>query len=126
MFSFVLIHQFNKERKVVEAEVVTPAFVSIRWALSGVYDLLLDKNILRARSQKAQRKGKPLWGAEDIHAVRKMVFDHLKGLETEQDKERQKAEFRRHEKSMPHAVKPACVCGWANCEGACAGKVKAR
>jgi len=79
LFSIVLIHLFNKERKTFHVELVTNTYVAIRWGQSGVYDLNLAKNVLTARSQKAQRKGKALWQAEDIHAVRKLVADYMKG-----------------------------------------------
>lgn len=79
LFTIVLIHQFNKERKVIPVELVTNTYIAIRWGQSGIYDLNLAKNVLTARSQKAQRKGKALWQAEDINAVRKMVADYMKG-----------------------------------------------
>ena len=76
-----ITHIWTKETVSLEVETVTASYVALRWPLQGVYDLNLSKNVLTARSLKAQRKGKPLWIASDIDAVRKMVIDYLKELE---------------------------------------------
>ncbi len=96
--TIVLIHAFNKERHVVPVDSVAKTYVSVRWGQSGVYDLNLKDNVLTARSQKAQRKGKAHWAAEDIVAVRKMVKDHFDGKDK---KAETRANMAKHEASMP-------------------------
>ena len=82
-FTIVLKH-IGGERKTLEVEYVAPnaSYLSIRWGQSGIYDLNLLRNVLTARSQKAQARGKAYWSAEDIDAVRKMARDHLASVES--------------------------------------------
>ncbi len=101
MITFVLKH-IGGERRVVSSEVIASTYVSIRWGQSGIYDLNLAANTLTARSQKAQRKGKAHWKAEDIFAVRKMVKDYLVG---EDKKAMAIAAMKRHEATMPGMAK---------------------
>lgn len=82
LFTIVLKH-IGGERKTLEVEYVAPnaSYLSVRWGQSGIYDLNLLRNVLTARSAKAQARGKAYWAAEDIDAVRKMARDHLAELE---------------------------------------------
>ncbi len=107
MFTIVLKH-IGGERKVVPVEFISPGltYLSIRWGQSGIYDLNLGKNVLTARSQKAQRKGKAYWAAEDINAVRKMARDYL-DEKRGNPKEEAKEAYKKHVESMPKA-KPWC------------------
>lgn len=100
-FDIVLRH-VGGELKTVAVEHVSPnlTYVSIRWGQSGVYDLNLRDNKLTARSQKAQRKGKPHWSAQDIDAVRKAArayLDEKRG----NPHSKSKAAFKRHVENMP-------------------------
>lgn len=79
LFTITLVHEWSREERVLPVETVTRTYVSIRWGQSGTYDLNLAKNTLIARSQKAQRKGKPLWHAKDIDEVRRRVAIHENG-----------------------------------------------
>jgi hypothetical protein len=99
-FDIILKH-IGGERKVVPVEYVSPnlAYISIRWGQSGIYDLNLTKNVLTARSQKAQRKGKAYWTADDIDAVKRAAFQYL---EAKRDKPVSIDEaYLKHMKSMP-------------------------
>ncbi len=88
-------------------EHVTKTYVTIRWALAGIYDLNLKDNVLTPRSSQTQTKGKarwykkdkPLWKAADIVAVRKMVDDELRG----EEKRILAAAMSRHAAAMPHS-----------------------
>jgi len=99
LFSIILIH-IGGERRAVPVEHVANTYVSIRWGQSGIYDLNLAKNVLTARSQKAQRKGKAHWKAEDINAVRKMVSNYCKQKKGNLMKEAIE-NTKRHEETMP-------------------------
>lgn len=103
LFMVTLVHEWTREEREVPVETVTKTFVSIRWGQSGTYDLNLARNTLTARSQKAQRKGKPLWTAKDIDAVRRKVAVHMAGVDKEADT---LARMRLHEANMPgrHSV----------------------
>jgi hypothetical protein len=79
LFTIVLVHQWSSEERTVPVETVTRTYVSVRWGQSGTYDLNLARNTLTARSQKAQRKGKPLWHAKDIDEVRRKATIHMNG-----------------------------------------------
>lgn len=98
-FSIVLKH-IGGERKTFIVEFVAATYVSIRWGQSGIYDLNLAKNCLTARSQKAQRKGKAHWEAEDIHAVRKMVKLYIAERDGRSEEGKQ-LDFKGHVESMP-------------------------
>ena len=100
-FTIVLKH-IGGERKVMEVEYVAPnaSYLCIRWGQSGIYDLNLLRNTLTARSQKAQRKGKAHWQAEDIDAVRKMVRDYLQE-KAGNPKTQTELAFERHAQTMP-------------------------
>ncbi len=100
-FRIVLKH-IGGERKTVEVEYVPPSgtYLSIRWGQSGIYDLNLAKNVLTARSQKAQRKGKAHWSAEDINAVRKMPAEYL-AEKAGRPKAEADAAYERHVANMP-------------------------
>lgn len=102
-FNICLKH-IGGERKSVPVEYVAPSltYISIRWGQSGIYDLNLAKNVLTARSAKAQRKGKAYWVAEDINAVRKMAREYLEEKRGIQKIESDNA-FKRHAETMPAA-----------------------
>jgi hypothetical protein len=92
------VHPFNKERKTLPVETIAKTYVAVRWGQSGIYDLNLAKNVLTARSVKAQRKGRCHWQAVDIQAVRDMVRIHL---EKQDIKEMVREQRLAHEASMP-------------------------
>lgn len=100
-FDIVLKHP-GGERKTVPVEYVSPSlvFLTIRWGQSGMYDLHLRLNVLRAHSARATRRGKPLWVAEDIVAVRKMAQEYLAEKRGDTPAARQAA-YERHTRSMP-------------------------
>lgn len=98
LFEIVLVHHWTREERTVPVETVTRTYVSIRWGQSGTYDLNLAKNTLTARSQKAQRKGKPLWQAADIDFVRRKVAIYMAGIDKDADT---LARMKLHEANMP-------------------------
>ena len=99
----IILRHVGGEQKTVAVEYVAPtlAYISIRWGQSGVYDLHLGSNTLRARSQKAQRKGKPHWQAHDIDAVRKAAREYL-AAKNGNPKGQAEGAFRRHTENMPN------------------------
>ncbi len=106
MFTVSLTHIWTKETRQFEVETVAATYVSIRWGQSGVYDLNLLRNVLTARSQKAQRKAKPLWSATDIIKVRADVTRYLAERENrhKQVLDRDRA-IARHAETMPGVTK---------------------
>jgi hypothetical protein len=100
----------NGERRTLPVEAIAPTYVSVRWGMSGFYDLNLKVNKLTARSgrglPKQPRKKAPcLWTAADIMAVREMVNSYY-----DREAATRKAEITRHAASMPHATEhPAIV-----------------
>ncbi len=94
----IVLRHIGGELKEVPVETITRVYVSIRWGQSGVYDLNLASNTLRARSVKAQRKGRPHWKAADIESLRKQVANYLRGEDLKA--ETLKA-MERHQATMP-------------------------
>jgi hypothetical protein len=76
------------------------SYLSIRWGQSGIYDLNLRRNVLTARSQKAQRKGSPLWSAPNIDEVRTAIAAYLKEKADAERKNLAKS-IVRHAETMP-------------------------
>ena len=70
----------------VPVETITKDYISIRWGMSGVYDIFLEKNVIVARSLKARRKGKCYWKATDIEEVRKWVVEYLNPVKEDEFK----------------------------------------
>lgn len=92
------IHPYNKESIKLPVILITRTYVSVRWNLSGIYDLNLLKNVLTARSAAARRRNPCLFTAVDIQKVR----DAVKVYFDKQDlKERVRLEREKHEASMP-------------------------
>lgn len=87
------------ERKFLPIELITEHYISVRWGMSGTYDIFLKTNRMVARSIKARRKGDCLWIATEIEEVRIFVKEHLSpNKKTETDRLYQK-----HIDSMPKA-----------------------
>lgn len=101
IFAVVLVHIMNRERVTMPVEHIANTYISIRWGQSGIYDLNLKDNKLTARSQKAQRKGKALWQAEDIAAVRHMTAKYLAVKRGASKNDELRASIERHEAAMP-------------------------
>lgn len=78
MLEVTLIH-VGGDFKTLPVEHISPnlSYLSVRWGQSGVYDLNLKNNVLTARSQKTQRKGKCHWKAADIDLVRRQAKEWL-------------------------------------------------
>jgi hypothetical protein len=104
LFSIVLVH-VGGDRRSVPVEHIANTYVSVRWGQSGIYDLNLAKNVLTARSQKAQRKGKAHWKAEDIHAVRKMVEHYFREKRGNLQREALEND-KKHVENMPQYNRP--------------------
>lgn len=96
--SVELVHPCG-ERKTLPVEGIVETLVTVRWGMSGFYDLNLKSNTLTARSVTAQRRGPCLWVAADIGAVRAMVKAYF-----DRERERGKAALLRHRLSMPHGT----------------------
>ena len=96
-----LIHPGTQEIKSLFIETVQRTYVTIRWGMSGLYDIHLKQNVMIARSIKARRKGKCLWKVKDIDKLRCLVDDHFKA----RDREQLDFSYDKHVKSMPHQIK---------------------
>ena len=78
MKTLILIHKWTGDTKEVAIEYYDAKIVSIRWPLSGTYDLNLKTNVLRSRSERARRKQHiNLWQAENIEELRRRVWEWL-------------------------------------------------
>jgi hypothetical protein len=97
-----LIHPWSHEIKDVDVIAVMKTYVSIKWPMSGIYDLNLARNILTARSIKARNKGRCLWQAEDIAKVRTDVENHLRKFDLKALVNEQRAV---HDANMPGGKK---------------------
>ena len=89
----------NGERRTLPVEAIAATYVSVRWGMSGFYDLNLRVNALTARSVKARTKGSCAWTAVDILAVREMVGSYF-----DREREARKREMIQHAVSMPHVT----------------------
>lgn len=85
--------------KTMDAVYISREIVSVYWPLSGFYDLDLEKNVLKARSIKARRKGSCLWKAAHIERVRTDVESHF-GEKAKVDAA--KMAYERHVATMPN------------------------
>lgn len=86
-FEIVFIHP-NGERRTLPVEYIAPSgsYLVVRWGAAGTYDLNLSMNALapsdcktipRGRDKaKWYRKSAPVWKAEDIQEVRRLVLEH--------------------------------------------------
>ncbi len=103
LFLVTLIH-IGGERKELPVEFVAQSmtYLSIRWGQSGIYDLNLAKNVLTARSQKAQRKGRPHWRAENIELVRAECTEYL-NAKRDNPKAKTLSAVQKHTETMPSA-----------------------
>ena len=82
-------------RKTVPVEAIHQTFISVRWGMSGIYDIDLKTNTMKARNVAARRKGVCYWQAVDIDSVRRAVEDHFNPkIEIEK-------KFDKHVKNMP-------------------------
>ncbi len=107
-FEIVVIHP-NGDRKTLPVEYVAPSgsYLTVRWEAAGTYDLSLSKNTLMPSDCKTiskgtskarwYRKSAPLWKAEDIEKVRKLVAKH-NAANTSNETEKA---IRKHVESMP-------------------------
>jgi hypothetical protein len=86
-FGITVIHP-NGDKRTLPVEYIAPSgsYIVVRWGAAGTYDLNLSKNTLapsdcktipRGRDKaKWYRKSAPLWRAENIEEVRKLVAEH--------------------------------------------------
>lgn len=88
--------------KTVPVEAIHQTFISIRWGMSGVYDIDLKTNTMKARSVAARRKGLCHWKAVDINSVRHAVHEYFNPNAKKEEEER----FKKHHESMPFRAKP--------------------
>ena len=72
----VLVHGGTRETRSVPIEYICRTYLSVRWGMSGIYDLNLRDNVLTARSAKSRNKGGSAmkwWRAEGITGIRERV-----------------------------------------------------
>lgn len=101
-FEITLKH-IGGDIRTLTVQYVAPSltYLSLRWGQSGIYDLNLAKNVLTARSQKAQRKGKTHWCALDIGLVRKLAANYIREQNGGKAKEEIDKSIKKHQESMP-------------------------
>ena len=90
-------HLWTRETQDVPVESVERESIVLRWGMSGLYDLDLRANTIRARSAGARRKGPCLWQAKDIEKVRAVWREKFKQKEDDECK----ARMEKHAASMP-------------------------
>jgi hypothetical protein len=94
-----LIHP-GGERRWLPIEAIHANYVTIRWGMSGHYDIDLRTNTMRAHSLAARRKNPLcLWKAVDLASVKALVREHFRDT-TEEER---KALYDRHHQQMPYA-----------------------
>jgi len=64
-------------REVMPVESIQPTFISVRWRMSGIYDIHLKQNVMIARNLASRRKGPCYWKLAEIEKIRKMVWDYF-------------------------------------------------
>jgi hypothetical protein len=86
-FGITVIHP-NGDKRTLPVEYIAPSgsYLVVRWGAAGTYDLNLSKNTLapsdcktipRGRDKaKWYRKSAPVWRAENIEEVRRLVAEH--------------------------------------------------
>ncbi len=108
-FFVTLVHP-NGERKTVPVEYVAPncSYVTIRWELSGSYDLNLAVNVLtpcyasqNRGKAKWYKKDKPLWKAENISEVRRAAREYI-DEKAGNPHSKKKASYKTHLETMPN------------------------
>jgi len=96
MKSVKIVHVWG-DKKTVPIETIERKSISIRWGLSGVYDIDLKTGEMRARSAKARRKGPCHWKAADIESLRQLSDEYFNpGIEKQQE-----IRFQDHIDTMP-------------------------
>lgn len=93
-----LIHP-GGECKILPVETINRASISIRWGMSGIYDINLRLNVMRARSLKARRKGRCDWKVKNIDKLRLDVEAYFNA--SERDSKEQT--YDKHDETMPKA-----------------------
>ncbi len=95
-YETMVIHP-NGETKWLPVESWGERWISVRWGLSGTYDIMLKDGRIVARSIKARTKHpQNLWTAKDRKELRAFVAEKM-GI-TKEDLE---ARFERHHATMP-------------------------
>lgn len=84
------------ERHIVSVETIQEQYISVRWGMSGIYDIFLKSNTMVARSIKARRKGRCYWKVVDIEQVRQFVKEYFKP-----NKDEMQMSIEKHIESMP-------------------------
>lgn len=94
-------HIWTKETKTLPVETIYENRVTLRWELSGIYELFLKTNQMRAVSVSARRKNPfCLWEAVDIASVREAVFKHF-----HPNIDKVEESYRKHHESRNHIGK---------------------
>lgn len=102
-----LMHAWTKEIVTLPVENVTALWVTVRWGMSGLYNLYLWNNELMSQSVAARRhSGKPLWSCPDIEAVRKAVISHVQAQKKRADTN---LAMIQHARTMPLARTPSPI-----------------
>lgn len=93
----VMVTHPNGEDKWLPVESWHERWISVRWGLSGTYDLMLKDGRMVARNTKARTKHpQNPWTAKDFKELRVFVSEKM-GM-TREDLE---ARFEHHHRSMP-------------------------
>lgn len=91
-----LIHPCG-ETRILPVESIQRSYITIRWGMSGHYDIDLRTNVMRAHSVKARRRNPCLWRASDIESVRSYVREQFRDITEEERTE----SYTKHAANMP-------------------------
>ena len=65
------------ERRIFLIESIHRNCVTIRWGMSGLYEIDLKTGKMRAKNIKSRRKGDCLWFATNIEVIRNIVQEYF-------------------------------------------------
>lgn len=96
-FDVELVHP-NGERKRLPVEAIFRRYITVRWSLSGLYEIDAKRNTMRSQNPAARRRGRCDWMALDIESVRRLIREHFGDSREEQREET----YQRHHQNMPY------------------------
>lgn len=94
-------HIWTHEKVWLPIEVVQENYISVRWSLSGVYDIYLSKTrsyepgMLIARSTKARLRNVCLWRVVDLDEARRFAYETLNPEQTHEQVTERMAAYER-------------------------------
>lgn len=96
-----LVHPCG-ERKRLPVESIFRRYITVRWSLSGLYEIDVRTGKMRSQSATARRRHDCLWVAVNPESVRALVREHF-GDSKEDERERS---YQQHRENMPYRKRP--------------------